>query len=130
MDGPAEHSTNLPEPTGPTDERFVYELTPEGRRALAEREAATGERLHRAAAPYSEVAEAVERERTRRRREALRHEAKRNGHRFGTVSYRWNGKKQLPHLRLSGQWLHDAGFAVGRELEIEVAEGRLVIDAV
>jgi hypothetical protein len=130
MDGPAEHSTNLPEPTGPTDDRFVYHLEPAGLRALADFEAATGQRLHHPAAPYSEVREAVDREQTRRRRVTLRRKAKRNGRRFGTISYRWNGKKKLPHLRLSGQWLHDAGFGVGRELEITVAEGRLVIEAV
>jgi hypothetical protein len=41
MSVPAEHSTNLPEPTGPTDDRFVYHLEPAGLQALAEYEAAT-----------------------------------------------------------------------------------------
>ena len=61
---------------------------------------------------------------------ALRCEAKRNGHRFATISYRWDGKKKRPHLRLSGQWLHDAGFPLGQELEITIHERQLVIDAV
>jgi hypothetical protein len=130
MSGPVEHSTNLPEPTGPTDDRFVYHLEPAGLQALAEYEAATGEQLHHPAAPYSEVREAVDREQTRRRRVALRREAKRNGHRIATIHYRWDGKKKLPLLRLSGQWLHDAGFPLGQELEITVHERQLVIDAV
>jgi hypothetical protein len=130
MSGPAEHSTNLPEPTGPTDDRFVYHLEPAGLQALADYEAATGEQLHHPAAPFSEVREAVDREQTRRRRVALRREAKRNGHRFATISYRWDGKKKLPLLRLSGQWLHDAGFPLGQELEVTVRERQLVIDAV
>lgn len=68
--------------------------------------------------------------RSRRRREELRREAKRNGHRFATISYRWDGKKKLPHLRLSGQWLHDASFSLGQELEVTVRDRQLVIDAV
>lgn len=36
----------------------------------------------------------------------------------------------LPQLRLSGNWLEEAGFGVGQPLAIEVGSGRLVIEAV
>jgi hypothetical protein len=126
MSGPVQDSTNLPEPSGPNDERFVYRLMPRGRQILAEHEAASGERLHQPAARAAEISEAVDRETTRRRRA----EAKRNGRRFGTVSYRMKGEELRPLLRLSGDWLDDEGFAVGQQFEITAQEGRLVIEAV
>ena len=126
MRGPVQHSTNLPEPTGPTDDRFVYRLTPTGRQILADHEAATGEQLHLPAARVCEIAEAVDREHTRRRRA----EAKTNGRRFGTISYRWRNDKQFPQLRLSGDWLGDAGFVLGQQFEVTVSDRRLTIDAV
>jgi hypothetical protein len=126
MRGPDQDSTKLPEPTGPTDDRFVYRLTPTGRQILADHEAATGEQLHLPAARVCEIAEAVDREHTRRRRA----EAKANGRRFGTISYRWKNDKRFPLLRLSGDWLDDAGFALGRQFEITVNDRQLIIDAV
>ena len=126
MSGPVQHSTNLPEPSGPTDDRFVYRLTPTGRRILADHEAATGERLHLPAARAAEITEAVDRETTRRRRA----EAKANGRRLGTISYRWKNDKRLPLLRLSGTWLDEAGFALGQQFEVTVDDRRLTIDAV
>jgi len=129
MRGPAQHSTNLPEPSGPTDERFVYHLTPAGQEVLAEHERSTGEQFHLPAAPLSDVAAAVEREERRRRHEARREAAKSDGRRFGTVSYRWKNEKRFPQLRVSGQWLQEAGFDLGQEFEIIVNDGRLIIDA-
>ena len=41
----------LPEPSGPTDERFVYHLTPEAERVLAEAQAATRRRRRRRPRP-------------------------------------------------------------------------------
>ena len=125
MSGPTQHAT-LPEPSGPTDERFAYSLTPEGRKILEEHEATTGEQLHIPSARFSEIAEAVEREKTRRRRE----EAKSNGRRFGTISYRTTGEKLRPHLRLSGNWLDEAGFRLGQHFEVTVHDRQLIIDAV
>jgi DNA-binding PadR family transcriptional regulator len=126
MSGPVQDSTNLPEPSGPTDDRFVYSLTPAGRQILARHEAATGEQLHQPAARTEEITEAVDRETARRRRA----EAKRNGRRFGTVSYRMNGEKLRPLLRLSGDWLDESGFAVGRQFEVTANDRQLVIDVV
>jgi hypothetical protein len=125
MSGPSQHAT-LPEPSGPTDERFAYSLTPEGRKILEEHEATTGEQLHIPSARISEIAEAIEREKTRRRRE----EAKSNGRRFGTISYRWKNEKRFPLLRLSGDWLDEAGFTLGQQFEITVHDRQLIIDAV
>ncbi|HSE06720.1 MAG TPA: hypothetical protein VLK35_21420 [Methylomirabilota bacterium] len=42
MCGRGSDSTNLPEPSGPFDERFVYRLTDEGEQALAVCERANG----------------------------------------------------------------------------------------
>ncbi len=36
----------------------------------------------------------------------------------------------VPYLRLRGRWLRDAGFAIGRNVKVEVSEGRLMIEAV
>lgn len=130
MRGPAKNSTNLPEPTGPTDERFVYHLTPEGQQVLADQEKATGEQLHLPAARFAEVAEAVEREQRRRRHEERREAARSNGHRLGTITYRWRGVKQVPELRISGLWLQNAGFEMGKEVEITVGDGRLIVEVV
>ena len=35
----------------------------------------------------------------------------------------------VPYLRLRGWWLHNAGFTIGRDLKVEVSEGRLLIEA-
>ena len=35
--------------------------------------------------------------------------------------------KPVPHVRLCGLWLNDAGFAIGRHIKVEVSEGRLTI---
>jgi hypothetical protein len=126
MSGPAQHSTHLPEPSGPTDERFVYSLTEEGKRVLEEHQATTGEQLHIPSARVSEILEATERETLRRRRA----EAMANGRRLGTISYRMMGEKQRPLLRLSGSWLNEAGFPLGQHFEITVHDRQLIIDAV
>jgi len=34
---------------------------------------------------------------------------------------------EVPYLRLRGRWLRDAGFAIGRNVRVEVSEGRLTI---
>jgi hypothetical protein len=38
--------------------------------------------------------------------------------------------KRVPMLRLSGHGLEDAGFLLGQECEIDVADGRLVLRVV
>ena len=36
----------------------------------------------------------------------------------------------MPFLRLQGRWLDEAGFAIGTNVRIEVAAGRLVLEVV
>jgi toxic protein SymE len=36
----------------------------------------------------------------------------------------------VPFLRLCGRWLRDAGFPIGRNVKVEVSEGRLTIEPV
>jgi hypothetical protein len=69
MRGPTEHST-LPDTSGPTNEPFVYHLTPAAQQLLAEHEQANGTELHRPAARFAEVTKAAEREARLRRRKA------------------------------------------------------------
>jgi toxic protein SymE len=37
---------------------------------------------------------------------------------------------EVPFLPLRGRWLRDAGFDIGRNVKIEVSEGRLTIEPV
>ena len=39
-------------------------------------------------------------------------------------------KVPMPSLRLCGRWLNDAGFKIGRNVRVEVNEGRLMIELV
>ena len=127
----------LPEPTGPDDDRLVYRLTPQALQYLRERQGAidagedgdggqAGVPLAQPVARVADVGDAAEAEaKRRRRRDALR-----RGRRLGTISYVTRGSQQLPLLRLSGKWLREAGFDLGQELEVEVARGRLTLEAV
>ena len=38
--------------------------------------------------------------------------------------------RPVPHLRLAGRWLKDAGFTIGQHVKIEVSEGRLTIEPI
>jgi hypothetical protein len=40
------------------------------------------------------------------------------------------GLRKIPLLTLSGNWLKDAGFTFGRQIEIRVSRKRLMIKAV
>jgi hypothetical protein len=127
----------LPEPTGPEDDRFVYHLEPKALQLLAEHAAtygdgdgdASGVPLARPVARTSAVQEAIDEEATRNRRRRRRRAARDRGRRFATVSYLERGGRRLPYIRLSGQWLRQAGFDLGQEFEIDVAPGRLTLHA-
>lgn len=41
-----------------------------------------------------------------------------------------SGAAYVPCLRLRGRWLQDAGFTIGRNVKVEVREGRLMIEPV
>lgn len=36
----------------------------------------------------------------------------------------------MPFLRLRGRWLDEAGFAIGANVRVEVAAGRLVLEVI
>lgn len=36
----------------------------------------------------------------------------------------------LPYVRLRGRWLDEAGFAIGRDIRVEVSAGRLVLEVI
>lgn len=36
----------------------------------------------------------------------------------------------MPFLRLQGRWLDQAGFAIGADVRVEVAAGRLVLEVI
>ena len=38
--------------------------------------------------------------------------------------------RDVPWLNVNGLWLERAGFGIGQPVEIEVSEGRLIINAV
>lgn len=44
-------------------------------------------------------------------------------------AYGHGGDQAVPHLRLSGLWLEQLGFAIGAKLRITAQEGRLVIES-
>lgn len=108
MRGPGSKSTTLPEPTGPHDDSFSYSLTPKGKAARAE---------------WGEAAE------RHARRRALTESAKAKGNRSGTGCGRWRENKQVPEVRLSGNWLQAAGFDLGQMFEVRVEKGALMIRA-
>jgi hypothetical protein len=134
---PALTDAVLPEPTGPEDDRFVYELTPKALRVLAEHQGTIAEGddeqpgapLARPVARTSAIRDAIEDETRRQRRRRRTREARDRGRRFATVSHcnRDNGRQ--PYIRLTGQWLREAGFDLGTELEIDITRGRLTLEA-
>ena len=127
-------STTLPqplaEPTGPLDDSFGYRVTEEGLKALAEYEQRHGKAVLRKVRLPDVVAEALEDEAWRNRTRRRRKQARARGHRLVTVCGKWRGKKRIPDLRLMGLWLRSAGFDPGRQCEVAVEAGTLIIRAV
>ena len=130
MCGRGSESTNLPEPSGPFDERFVYRLTDEGQQALAVCERANGKPAFTKTRCTPAVAEALNSEARRGSKRRRRKEARQRGVRLGTVCDRWRDGRRLPDLRLTGRWLEDAGFSRGQEYEVAVEVGKLTIQAI
>jgi len=118
-------ATRRPTPRS-TDDRFVYRLTPKALQLLREHE--PGSPLAEPVARTADIDEAIEAETKRRQRSRRVREARRRGRRFGTISHRNLRGECLPLLRLSGKWLRDAGFDVGQEFEVEVGDGRLLLE--
>ena len=129
MCGRSTDSTSLLEPSGPIDERFVYRLTAEGKKALEECERSNGKPASTKACCTSEVAEALESESRREGKRQRRNHARQRGARLGTVCSRWRAGRRQPEIRMTGRWLEAAGFDLGREYEVDVAAGKLTIRA-
>jgi hypothetical protein len=110
MCGLEQQSTNLPEPTGATDESISYSVTERGQRALA--------------AKLQTAAERSARQRAWAR--ALRQQ----GRRCGTVYSRFKDGRYVPEVRLCGAWLEIVGFDLGQAFEVLVEERQLRIRAV
>jgi Toxin SymE, type I toxin-antitoxin system len=130
MRGRGTDSTSLPEPSGPFDDRFVYRLTAEGKKLLAEHERANGKPAFIENRCTPAVTAALDSETRSERKRLRRTEARARGVRVGTVGGRWRGGRRLPDLRLTGRWLEAAGFELGQEYELDVSTGRLTIHAI
>ena len=130
MGGRSSDSTSLPEPSGPFDERFVYRLTDEGKKILAEYELSNGKPASIEARCTPGVAEALDSEARRDRKRLCKREARARGVRLGTVCGRWREGHRLPDLRMTGRWLEKADFDLGQEYEVEVKSGKLTIQAI
>ena len=102
MSGPANDSTNLPEPSGPIDERFVYRLTAEGKNALEDCERSNGKPAYTKAHCTSEVAEALDSEARGEGKRQRRKQARQRGLRLGTVGSQWRDGRLLPEVRGGG----------------------------
>ncbi|MCH9651903.1 MAG: type I toxin-antitoxin system SymE family toxin [Deltaproteobacteria bacterium] len=126
----------------PAERTSACLLTREGKKILARHQAANGRPLFHEASASSvsegsvPTAGAIPSP-TQNRREAKRQrrqEAKERGRRLLTVGGRWRegklGGSRIPDLRITGLWLEKAGFGLGQEVEIEIEEGRLTIQAV
>jgi hypothetical protein len=103
-------STNLPGPTGATDDSITYTVTERGQRALA--------------AKMLEGAEASA------RRRALARAVRQQGRRCGTVYSRWKDGRYVPEVRLCGAWLEVVGFDLGRGFEVGIEAGALHVRVV
>lgn len=123
-------STTPPELAGPIDDRFGYRLTKEGEKALAEYERANGKPTTTKVRCTETIAEALEAEDWRDRKLKRRKETRKHGLRLLTVCGRSRAGRKLPDLRMTGQWLGDAGFALGQEFEVEVEAGGLTLHAI
>lgn len=47
--------------------------------------------------------------------------------RKATVTYSFRDNRSVPMIRLRGDWLKHVGFEEGRQIHIEVAEGKLIL---
>ena len=101
----------------------------EGEKALAEYERANGNPTATRVRCTDTFADALEAEDWQERKRRRRKEARKRGRRLHTVCGRSRGGRRLPDLRMTGQWLEAAGFALGQEFEVKVKAGRLTLRA-
>ena len=43
------------------------------------------------------------------------------------ICYLWQGKKQVPKINISGDWLKKAGFEIGNSVKMEIVENKIII---
>ena len=43
------------------------------------------------------------------------------------ICYLWQGKKQVPKLNISGEWLKNAGFEIGQNIKIAISNNQIII---
>ncbi len=43
------------------------------------------------------------------------------------ICYLWQDKKQVPKINISGEWLKNAGFEIGKTVKIEIRNKQLII---
>lgn len=43
------------------------------------------------------------------------------------ICYLWQGKKQVPKINISGDWLKNAGFEIGENVKVEIRNKQLII---
>jgi hypothetical protein len=112
------------------NQQFVYQLSEEARLLLEDFEARNGKVLSRATPCTAAVAAALDASAEHQRRLRRQRETRARGLRPGTVSGRLQGAGEIPELRISGNWMREAGFDLRQEVEIEVENGKLTIRAV
>ena len=117
-------------PPAPSTSGSFTGLTDEGKQALAVCERANGKPAFTRTRCTTAVAEALDSEARRESKRQRRKEARQRGVRLGTDSDRWRDGWRLPHLRLTGRWLEDAGFSRGREYEVALEAGTLTVQAI
>ncbi len=43
------------------------------------------------------------------------------------ICYLWQKEKQVPKINLSGDWLQNAGFEIGKSVKVEVKANKIII---
>lgn len=43
------------------------------------------------------------------------------------ICYLWQGKKQVPKINISGDWLKNAGFEIGENVKISISNNQIII---
>lgn len=43
------------------------------------------------------------------------------------ICYLWQGKKKVPKINISGEWLKNAGFEIGENVKVEIRNKQLII---
>lgn len=44
------------------------------------------------------------------------------------IAYLWQGKKRVPRINISGQWLKNAGFEIGDNVKLKISNNQIIIE--